>query len=106
MVPRVVGASYAALVAEQLFASGCTQLVSVTSAGVVDERRISKRFALITDAVRGGLHRVCFDMLVFHGRDAYLERSAGRHVVKLRALVFSNQRQAQRRQDGDVLRVF
>ncbi len=52
IIPRVVGASYAVLVAEQLFVSGCRLLLSVTSAGVIDERRISNRFALITNAVR------------------------------------------------------
>jgi purine-nucleoside phosphorylase len=52
IIPRVVGAPYAVLVAEQLFVSGCKLLLSVTSAGVIDERRISKRFALITNAVR------------------------------------------------------
>src|SRR5215475_10741767 len=33
IVPCAVGASYAVLVAEQLFASGCQLLISVTSAG-------------------------------------------------------------------------
>lgn len=52
IVPRVVGAPYAVLVAEQLFVSGCSQLISVTSAGVIAEAPLDKRFALITEAVR------------------------------------------------------
>ena len=35
IVGRVVGASFAVLVAEQLFASGCRLLVSLTSAGQI-----------------------------------------------------------------------
>ena len=52
IIPCIVGASYAVLVAEQLFVSGCKLLISVTSAGIVNETKESKRFALITDAVR------------------------------------------------------
>lgn len=35
IVGRVVGASFAVLVAEELFASGCTMLISITSAGQI-----------------------------------------------------------------------
>lgn len=52
IIPRVVGAAYAVLVAEQLFVSGCSQLISVTSAGVIADVPVEKRFALITEAVR------------------------------------------------------
>ncbi len=52
IVPRVVGASYAVLIAEQLFVSGCEMLVSVTSAGIISPSESNKRFALITEAVR------------------------------------------------------
>lgn len=52
LIPCVVGASYAVLVAEQLFASGCKLLISVTSAGNIAENPTSKRFALITEAIR------------------------------------------------------
>lgn len=52
LIPCVVGASYAVLVAEQLFASGCELLISVTSAGNIAENSTSKRFALITEAIR------------------------------------------------------
>ena len=47
-----MGASYAVLVAEQLFVSGCEFLVSVTSAGIINEPESAKRFALITEAIR------------------------------------------------------
>lgn len=52
VIPCAVGASYAVIVAEQLFVSGCKLLISVTSAGVVNESSFKKRFALITEAVR------------------------------------------------------
>src|SRR5690606_37106071 len=37
IVPCAVGAPYAVLVAEELAASGCTLLISVTSAGVITQ---------------------------------------------------------------------
>lgn len=52
IVPCIVGASYAVLVAEQLFVSGCKYLFSVTSAGIINHQSGNKRFALITAAVR------------------------------------------------------
>jgi purine-nucleoside phosphorylase len=52
IIPCVVGASYAVLVAEQLFVSGCELLLSVTSAGIIKDPGTSKRFALITSAIR------------------------------------------------------
>ncbi len=52
ILPCIVGASYAVLVAEQLFVSGCELLISVTSAGIINEPGEAKRFALITEAVR------------------------------------------------------
>jgi len=52
IVPCIVGSSYAVLVAEQLFVSGCELLISVTSAGVINQTPELKRFALITEAVR------------------------------------------------------
>jgi purine-nucleoside phosphorylase len=51
IVPCVVGASYAVLVAEQLFVSGCKLLISITSAGVINNQS-EKQFALITSSVR------------------------------------------------------
>ncbi|MFB6257374.1 MAG: nucleoside phosphorylase, partial [Flavobacteriales bacterium] len=52
VLPCAVGAPYATLVAEQLFASGCECLVSITSSGVVQEEEPPKDFALITEAFR------------------------------------------------------
>ena len=52
IIPRAVGASYAVLIAEQLFVSGCELLVSITSAGIIKESNFDKQFALITQAIR------------------------------------------------------
>lgn len=52
ILPCIVGSSYAVLVAEQLFVSGCSLLISITSAGVITQPVKDKRFALITYAVR------------------------------------------------------
>ncbi|HQS04745.1 MAG TPA: hypothetical protein PLT16_03815, partial [Daejeonella sp.] len=52
IIPCIVGSSYAVLVAEQLFVSGCTSLISITSSGIINQPNSSKRFALITEAVR------------------------------------------------------
>ena len=52
IIPRSVGASYAVLIAEQLFVSGCELLISITSAGIVREQDVEKQFALITEAIR------------------------------------------------------
>lgn len=40
------------MVAEQLFVSGCRQLISVTSSGIINQPSSNKRFALITEAIR------------------------------------------------------
>lgn len=47
-----VGASYAVLVAEELFASGCQLLISITSAGRLVELRDPPYFVLIERALR------------------------------------------------------
>jgi uridine phosphorylase len=52
IVPCAVGAPYAVLIAEQLFASGCRLLVSVTSAGRLQELRPPPYFVLIEKALR------------------------------------------------------
>lgn len=52
ILPCIVGASYAVLVAEQLFASGCGLLISITSAGMIAPPEAGKKFVLITEAVR------------------------------------------------------
>ena len=52
IVPCAVGAPFAVLVAEQLFASGCQLLISLTSAGQLDQRRTPPYFILIDRALR------------------------------------------------------
>ena len=52
IIPCIVGSSYAVLVAEQLFVSGCKLLISITSAGIISELRNNRRFALITSSIR------------------------------------------------------
>ncbi len=52
IIPCVVGSSYAVLVAEQLFVSGCQLLISITSAGIINLPNNLKRFALIKNAIR------------------------------------------------------
>jgi uridine phosphorylase len=52
IVPCAVGASYAVLVAEELFASGCKFLISITSSGQLIELRSPPYFILIEKALR------------------------------------------------------
>lgn len=52
ILPVAVGAAFAVLVAEQLFVSGCRLLVSVTSAGLLDDRLKPPFFLLIDKALR------------------------------------------------------
>lgn len=52
IIPCIIGSSYAVLVAEQLFVSGCELLISVTSAGIINEPSTAKRFALISESIR------------------------------------------------------
>src|ERR1700751_3684789 len=52
IVGRVVGASYAVLVAEELFASGCKLLVSLTSAGQITPAGSPPYFVVIDRALR------------------------------------------------------
>lgn len=47
-----VGSSFAVLIAEQLFVSGCKTLISVTSAGIVNPTNNNSKFVLITQALR------------------------------------------------------
>ena len=47
-----VGASYAVLVAEQMFASGCNLLLSMTSSGQITVLRSPPYFVLIEKALR------------------------------------------------------
>ena len=53
IVPCAVGAPYAVLVAEELCASGCRLVVSVTSAGVITPLGVPPYFVLIERALRG-----------------------------------------------------
>jgi len=52
IVGCAVGASFAVLVAEQLFASGCELLISVTSAGRITDHGPTPYFILINRALR------------------------------------------------------
>jgi len=52
VVPYAVGASFAVLVAEELFASGCQLLISVTSAGQIVPAGQPPYFVLIERALR------------------------------------------------------
>lgn len=52
VLPCAVGASFAVLVAEQLFASGCRLLISVTSSGQLIASRPPPYFILIEKALR------------------------------------------------------
>jgi uridine phosphorylase len=47
-----VGASFAVLIAEQLFVSGCDTLLSVTSSGVINEANDQTDYILITESAR------------------------------------------------------
>lgn len=47
-----VGASFAVLIAEQLFASGCNVLISVTSAGIINPTKSNSKFVLIEQSLR------------------------------------------------------
>ena len=52
LIGRAVGASFAVLVAEQLFAAGCELLISITSAGQIRARDDPPYFVLIDRALR------------------------------------------------------
>lgn len=52
IIGRAVGASFAVLVAEQLFAAGCELLISITSAGQIRARDNPPYFVLIDRALR------------------------------------------------------
>ena len=52
IIGRAVGASFAVLVAEQLFAAGCELLLSITSAGQIVPQGEPPYFVLIEEALR------------------------------------------------------
>jgi uridine phosphorylase len=47
-----VGSSFAVLIAEQLFVSGCKTLISITSAGIINPAKKNSKFILIEQALR------------------------------------------------------
>ena len=47
-----VGSSFAVLIAEQLFVSGCKTLISVTSSGIINPPKNHSKFVLIEQALR------------------------------------------------------
>ncbi len=80
VVPRAVGGPYAVLVAEQLFASGCRLLLSMTSAGQLAATRPPPYFVLVVRAIRDegtSRHYLPTDV------DAVLEPSLARRLVPL-----------------------
>ncbi|WP_229317561.1 nucleoside phosphorylase [Larkinella sp. C7] len=52
IVGCAVGASYAVLLAEQMFVSGCELLISITSAGIIQTPAKETKFILIESALR------------------------------------------------------
>ncbi|MEM7372125.1 MAG: nucleoside phosphorylase [Bacteroidota bacterium] len=52
MIGNAVGASYAVLLAEQMFVSGCELLLSITSAGMICPPDEDQRFVLINKTLR------------------------------------------------------
>lgn len=52
IISNAVGASFAVLLAEQMFVSGCELLISVTSAGIINRPKNNSEFILITKALR------------------------------------------------------
>jgi purine-nucleoside phosphorylase len=52
IIPYVVGSSFAVLIAEQLFVSGCETLLSVTSSGIISKVDNQIEYILIVEAVR------------------------------------------------------
>lgn len=52
IIGSAVGASFAVLLAEQLFVSGCELLISITSAGIVNPPPDRARFIIIEKAIR------------------------------------------------------
>ncbi len=52
IIGRAVGASFAVLLAEQMFVSGCKLLISITSAGIINQPPDGNKFILIEEALR------------------------------------------------------
>ena len=79
IVPCAVGASFAVLIAEQLFASGCQLLISVTSSGQLTDLRQPPYFVLIDKALRdeGTSYHYLPPSEFSHADKLLLERLAG-----------------------------
>lgn len=52
IVACAVGASFAVLIAEQIFVSGCDILISITSSGIISEAQQGIEYILIEEAIR------------------------------------------------------
>lgn len=52
IIANAVGASFAVLLAEQMFVSGCELLISITSAGIINLPNSNPEYILITRALR------------------------------------------------------
>lgn len=52
IIGQAVGASFAVLLAEQMFVSGCKLLISITSAGRLNQQTGGEKFILIEEALR------------------------------------------------------
>ena len=83
IVGRVVGASFAVLVAEELFASGCELLVSLTSAGQIVPSGPPPYFVIIDRALRDeGTSYHYLPASEFAEADAQLVRAAASAAAK------------------------
>ena len=85
IVGRVVGASFAVLVAEELFASGCELLISLTSAGQISPAGDPPYFVVIDRALRDeGTSYHYAPPSVFADGDPRLVAVAGKALAPLR----------------------
>jgi uridine phosphorylase len=83
IVGRVVGASFAVLVAEELFASGCELLISLTSAGQIVPSGRPPYFVIIDRALRDeGTSYHYLPASEFAEADAQLVRAAASAAAK------------------------
>jgi uridine phosphorylase len=88
IVGRAVGASFAVLVAEELFASGCRFLVSLTSAGQVTPAGSPPYFVVIDRALRDeGTSYHYTPPTEFSEADPFLVEAAAKALAGLRAVV-------------------
>lgn len=103
IVGRAVGASFAVLVAEELFASGCRILVSLTSAGQVAPAGPPPYFVVIGRALRGeGTSYHYMAPAEFSEADPLLVEAAAKALAGLHAIVeLDDGRAVQRNQRSD-----